>query len=276
METSLHEYIVCSTDAGQINSPAFYDCVIHLICTAGNAVFAYNEQRFELVKGNIAVLTHPRMVRLESVTEDFQCEYLAAPEKFLHNLLPVNNYSIQGGVSLFSNPVIDVNEEEARIFLGDIANIRKRIDDIDHLFYSGMIGSLLQTMIYDLFDFHARRHEGVLTTDRVGYVTSQFFMLIRSGHPAKHREVSYYASQLNVSPKYLSDTIKRVTGESVSTHINRAAATVMYEYLKDNTMSVTQIADEMNFTSVSYFSRYCKKYIGKSPARLRTGGVKSV
>lgn len=276
METSLHEYIVYSTDPAQINSPAFYDCIVHLICIEGGAVLMYNEKRFELVEGNIAVLSHPRMVRLESVTDDFQCEYLAAPEKFLRNLLPVNNYSIQGGVSLYSNPIIDVDEDEVRTFRRDIANIRARIDDIDHLFYSGMIGSLLQTMIYDLFDFHARRHDGVLTTDRVGYVTSQFFLLIRSGHPAKHREVSYYASRLSVSPKYLSDTIKRVTGESVSTHINRAAATVMHEYLKDNRLSVTQIADEMNFSSVSYFSRYCKKHIGKSPAQLRTGGVRTV
>ena len=86
-------------------------------------------------------------------------------------------------------------------------------------------------------------------------------------------EMSHYADQLNVTPKYLSDTIKRVTGTSVSTHINSAATAIALEYLKDNTMSVTQIADEMNFSSLSYFSRFCVKHIGMSPAKFRTAGA---
>ena len=44
---------------------------------------------------------------------------------------------------------------------------------------------------------------------------------------------------------------------------------------KDNRLSITQIADEMQFTSVSYFSRYCTKHIGMSPAQYRLAGAKS-
>lgn len=272
---SLHENIVFSKDAHLINSPAFYDCVVHVICTDGTATIIYNDQPFEIEKGNILVLSRPRLVRLKKASEDFQCEYIAAPDKFLHNLLPANNYSIQGCVSLFSNPVIKVNDDDARKFKRDLDNIRLRIDDIDHRFYTEMIGSLLQTMIYDLFDFHTRNNENILTTDRVGYITFQFFTMIEAGRPKTHREVSYYANELHVTSKYLSDTIKRVTGHSISTHINSAATSILLEYLKDNRLSITQIADEMNFTSVSYFSRYCTKHIGMSPAQFRLAGAKN-
>lgn len=136
MEKSLHEYIVFSTDVNKINSPAFYDCVVHLICTAGIASFLYNEQRFALSEGNIAVLSQPRLVKLEDVSNDFQCEYIAAPDKFLHNLLPANNYSIQGCVSLFSNPIIEVSEADADKFRADLLNIRQRIDNVEHRFRS--------------------------------------------------------------------------------------------------------------------------------------------
>ena len=274
METSLHDYIVYSTDMRQINSPAFYDCVVHLLCSEGKASFLYNDQPFEITKGNIAVLSRPRLVRLHTVSDDFQCEYIAAPDKFLHNLLPANNYSIQGCVSLFSNPIIEVNEEDARKFRRDLDNIRQRIDDVDHRFYTEMIGSLLQTMIYDLFDFHTRCNDNILTTDRVGYITSQFFDMIQAGLPKTQREVSYYAKKLHVTPKYLSDTIKRVTGHSISSHINSAASSMIIEYLKDNQLSITQIADEMQFTSVSYFSRYCTKHIGMSPTQFSIAGAK--
>lgn len=274
MEKSLHEYIVFSADVNKINSPAFYDCVVHLICTGGTASFTYNEQHFVLAKGRIAVISQPRLVRLEEVSDDFQCEYIAAPDKFLHNLLPANNYSIQGCVSLFSNPIIEVSEGDADKFRTDLHNIRRRIDDVGHRFYTEMIGSLLQTMIYGLFDFHTRNNDNILTTDRVGYITSQFFAMIEAGRPKTQREVAYYAKELNVTSKYLSDTIKRVTGQSISSHINNAAASIIIEYLKDNRLSITQIANEMNFTSVSYFSRYCTKHIGMSPAQYRLAGAK--
>ena len=274
MARHLHELIVFSEEFGHINSPAFYDCVVHLICTAGSGSFFYNDRKFTMSANDIAVISRPRLVTGIEADETFRCEYISAPDKFLHNLLPANNYSIRGSVSLFDNPIIKVSEIDAVRFMNDLANIRNRIDNTDHRFYQELMGSLLQTMVYDLFDFHAKTNDNILTTDRVGYITAQFFTLIGGGRPKTHRTVSHYADQLNVTPKYLSDTIKRVTGTNVTTHINNAAAAIALEYLKSDTVSVTQIADEMNFSSLSYFSRFCVKHIGMSPVKFRTVGVK--
>ncbi len=275
MERHLHELIVFSEEFSLVNSPAFYDCVIHLICTEGTGTFLYNDRIFKMSKNDIAVISNPRLVTKIRGYDNFRCEYIAAPDKFLHNLLPANNYAIQGRVSLFDNPIIAVSDIDASRFRSDLANIKKRIDDTNHRFYQRLMGSLLQTMIYDLFDFHSKTNYSIMTTDRIGYITTQFFTLIEGGQPKTHREVSHYAKQLNVTAKYLSDTIKRVTGVSVSTHINNAATTIALEYLKDNTMSVSQIADEMNFSSLSYFSRFCVKHIGISPVKFRTAGAKN-
>ena len=274
MAKHLHEFIVFSEELSLINSPAFYDCIVHLICTEGGCSFRYNDRIFTMSKNDIAVITRPQLITDIKPDGNCKCEYIAAPGKFLHNLLPANNYSIQGSVSLFDNPIIKVDEIDASRFRSDLANIRNRIDNIDHRFYGELMGSLLQTMIYDLFDFHAKTNDNILTTDRVGYVTTQFFTLIEGGRPKTQREVSHYAEQLHVTPKYLSDTIKRVTGTSVSTHIYNAATAIALEYLKNSNMSVSQIADEMNFSSLSYFSRFCVKHIGMSPVKFRTAGAK--
>ncbi|MDE6810798.1 MAG: helix-turn-helix domain-containing protein [Muribaculaceae bacterium] len=274
MAKHLHELIVFSEEFMLINSPAFYDCVVHLICTEGVGHFNYIGRNFEISRNEIAVISRPQLVSAIMSDECFRCEFIAAPDKFLHNLLPANNYSIQGSVSLFDNPIIKVSDIDASRFRADLVNIRNRIDNIDHQFYQELMGSLLQTMVYDLFDFHAKTNENILTTDRVGYITKQFFMLIESGRPKTHREVSHYANLLNVTPKYLSDTIKRVTGTNISTYINNAATALALAYLKDNTRSISQIAEEMNFSSLSYFSRFCVKHIGMSPMKFRTAGVK--
>ncbi|MDE6802050.1 MAG: helix-turn-helix domain-containing protein [Muribaculaceae bacterium] len=86
--------------------------------------------------------------------------------------------------------------------------------------------------------------------------------------------MAHYAAELHVTPRYLSYTIKRVTGKPVSAHINEAVTAITLEYLKNGQLSVSQIAEEVNFSSLSYFSRFCVKHIGVSPVRIRTTGEK--
>jgi AraC-like DNA-binding protein len=93
--------------------------------------------------------------------------------------------------------------------------------------------------------------------------------LLSTGISRTEREVSYYAERLHVSPKYLSETVRRVTGHSVSSYINRHTVPILKDYLEDERLSLTQIAEMMNFSSLSYFSRYCTKHLGQSPTEYR-------
>ena len=44
---------------------------------------------------------------------------------------------------------------------------------------------------------------------------------------------------------------------------------ILKKYLNNERLSLTQIADRMSFTSLSYFSRYCNKHLGQSPSDYR-------
>ncbi len=272
MNKVLHDRIVYGSEFSLINSPAFYECVVHVLCLSGRGEFRYNGELFYMEKDDIAVISMPRNISGIKQDEDFACEYIVAPEEYLHALLPANNYSIVGRVSLFANPIIHADKCQVEKFSNDIRHIAARSVDSGHRFYNEMIGGLFRTMIYDLFDFHLECNGGETITDRVGYVTGRFLAMISDGEPKVHRNPAFYASKLNVSVKYLSETIKRITGISVSQHINHTAASVILELLKDNRLSITQIADEMNFSSVSYFSRFCVKHLGMSPRKFRTVG----
>ena len=115
----------------------------------------------------------------------------------------------------------------------------------------------------------AQRDATDIHTDRTAYIVKQLMALLATGISRTERDVSYYAERLNVSPKYLSATIKRVTGHSVTSYIDRHTIPILKEYLNDERLSLTQIADMMNFTSLSYFSRYCTKHLGLSPSEYR-------
>ena len=170
---------------------------------------------------------------------------------------------------MYDNPIIPLSEEDAEKLVRDIHNIRDRMADTDHLFYRELIGGLALPLIYDLFYFHAKNRTPIFATDRSMYVVKELMALLESGRSKKYREVAYYAAQLNVTVKYLSNTVKRQTGKSVTYYIDRYTVPMIKEYLEKSTLSIAQIAEEMNFTTLSYFSRYVTKHLGMSPKAYR-------
>ena len=200
---------------------------------------------------------------------DLQVEWFAADYKFLQNLLPSNNYSIGGSISLNQDPVIHLTDAQAGHILSDFHRLRDRLPDRDLLFFRELMGSLCLTMIYDIFESHAQRDVTAPHSDRTAYIVKQLMQLLSTGISRTERDVRYYAGRLNVSPKYLSSTVKRVTGHSVSSYIDRYTVPIVKDYLADERLSLSQIAERMNFTSLSYFSRYCSKHLGQSPSEYR-------
>ena len=95
MKDILHDSIIFSTEFTGINSPAYYECIIHLICTCGKGVFTYNGVPFTIGINDIVIISRPQSVSDIMASDDFQCEYIVAPEKFLHSLLPAVSVSIQ-------------------------------------------------------------------------------------------------------------------------------------------------------------------------------------
>ena len=258
-----------STDFYGMNASELSHCCMHLLCTAGEGSFVFNEHCYHIVRNDLVVIPTPCKVKNIAAHANMQVEWFAADYKFLQNQLPSNNYSIGGSISLNHNPVIRVNDEQALRLLEDFHRLRDRMDDRHLQFYNEMMGSLCLTMMYDIFEAHAQRDASAPHTDRTAYIVKQLMALLATGISRRERDVSYYAGQLNVSAKYLSSTVKRVTGHSITSYIDRHTVPILKDFLDDERLSLTQIADLMNFTSLSYFSRYCTKHLGRSPSEYR-------
>ena len=258
-----------STDFLAMNAPELSHTCMHLLCTAGEGNFVFHEKRYHIVKNDLVVVPYPDRVRDLAAHPGLQVEWFAADYQFLQSLLPSNNYGIGGAISLNQDPVIKLTDEQAAIMLADFHRLRDRMGDRDLLFYRELMGSLCLTMMYDIFEPHAQRDANDLHSDRTAYIVKQLMNLLSTGISRTEREVSYYAERLHVSPKYLSATVKRVTGHSVTSFIDRHTVPILKKYLDDERLSLTQIADRMKFTSLSYFSRYCTKHLGQSPSEYR-------
>ncbi len=258
-----------STDFYGINAAELKHSCLHLLCLAGEGSFVFNEHCYHIAKNDLVVIPVPSRISNLAAHSDMRVEWFAADYKFLQNLLPSNNYSIGGSISLNQNPVIKLTDEQVRHLHDDFHRLRNRMEDSHLQFYSELMGSLCLTMMYDIFEAHAQRDATDSHTDRTAYIVKQLMALLSTGISRTEREVGYYAERLNVSPKYLSATIKRMTGHSVTSYIDRYTIPILKNYLNDERLSLTQIAELMNFTSLSYFSRYCAKHLGKSPSEYR-------
>lgn len=253
-----------------IGLPELRNCCLHLLITAGEGSLVYYDRCFHFREWDLLVLSHPEAVSNLAVVQGTQGALFAADYKFLQNQLPANNYSIGGSISLYGNPVISLTKDQADVFLADIHRLKERLDDSGNRFYREIIGSLCLTMMYDIFSFHSQRDGEGSSTERAGYIVNELMRLLAEGNSRTERGVGWYARQLHVSEKYLSSTVKRLTGDSVMSYIDRHTVPILKEFLDDSRYSLTQIAERMNFSSLSYFSRYCKKHLGVTPTRYRS------
>ena len=89
--------------------------------------------------------------------------------------------------------------------------------------------------------------------------------LIEVGLP----DVKFFASQLNLSPSYLSDLLKRYTGKTTQEHIHLQLVEKAKSLLWSSDKSISEIAYELGFEHPSHFTKIFKSKSGKSPKEFR-------
>ncbi len=89
--------------------------------------------------------------------------------------------------------------------------------------------------------------------------------VLQSGLPS----VNYFADQLHLSPKYLSDLLKSLTGKTTQEHIHYQLIEKAKVKLLASDAPVADIAYALGFEYPQYFSRLFKQKTGMSPTTFR-------
>lgn len=80
--------------------------------------------------------------------------------------------------------------------------------------------------------------------------------------------LSFAAEHFQLSEKHLSRLFKEYTGENFSTYIEKKRMIRAKEYLKDNTMTIAQIASALGYSSENTFYKAFKRYYGMTPREM--------
>ncbi|WP_289552909.1 helix-turn-helix domain-containing protein [Olivibacter sp. 47] len=85
----------------------------------------------------------------------------------------------------------------------------------------------------------------------------------------EERSVDFYAKKLFITPKYLSEVTKDVSGKTASAIIAEMVIMEAKSLLSIPSLTVIEVADFLNFSDMSFFGKYFKRYTGVNPTSYR-------
>ena len=243
--------------------------VIHTLCCRGNMGFTFQNAHYNVASGDYIILPNAMLASNFANSEDFQGILMSLSDAFITSIAIRSNYGIIGHLSLLQNPVMKLSEYDFQICEQAMQCIRKRLMDKDHLFREELLGSLLTAHILDLYDIHARSLKTVQVSEHITILLRKFIELLYNGEYIRNRDLDFYASQLCITPHYLSEICKKVSGKPASYWIDRFTLQEIVRLLRQKDLPLNIIAERLNFSSVSYFSRYVVKRMKVTPSEYR-------
>lgn len=232
--------------------------------------FTFQDTHYNIASGDYAILPNATLASDFLESDDFQGTLMNLSDAFVTSIAIRSNYSIIGHLSLLQTPVIKLSSDDFLICMEAMQYIRKRLENKYHLFREELLEHLLAAHILDLHDIHARSRKVLQVSEQVTSLLQKFIELLYSGEYIQNRNLDFYASRLSITPHYLSEICKKVCGTPATYWIDRFTLQEIVRLLRQKELSLTVIAERLNFSSLSYFSRYVQKRIGVSPSKYRS------
>ena len=175
------------------------------------------------------------------------------------------NYSVHEALFL--------SDKEENIIIGLLQNIKQEYhSNIDKFSQYLIIAQIELLLTYSERFFHRQFITRKITNhkilNRLEEILDEYFgsdKLLQKGLPT----VQFIAGALNVSPNYLSDLLKVLTGQSTQQHIHDKLIEKAKEKLSTTDLSVSEIAYELGFEHPQSFSKLFKTKTSLSPLEFR-------
>lgn len=266
---SENKNIVIADSLNDLGSAAFSDYLVHALCLEGKCRILYNGAEHMMQKGDLMIVRKGKLIERIYPDSSFRVTSIYITTKFINLCTPQSNYGAKGQLALFLNPIMHLTPLQFEQCQRNFNALNERMQQTDHHFYQDMMISQVQMLILDFFDFHASLYKEQDVSTQSAAIMNKFVSLLESGAYRSHREVTWYADQLCVTSKYLSEVSKSVSGYAANFWINRYTVLDISRLLRDKTISFVQISDIFNFSSPAYFSRYVSHYLGVNPTDYR-------
>ena len=248
-------------------------CVFIGICTSGIITLDVNSRRRVVSNNNVMVVTDESVVNNVNFSDDFDGFGIFMSYKMLHEILSDVAYMSDLFLLSHNHPVFEVSENEIQVARQYLETIRVRINAPSHRYRKEVVRLQILSLFYDFdnaFDKAVNKPQKREKQTRGERLFVNFLQLVET-HFRQQRQVQWYAGQMDITPKYLSEVISSVSRRTPNQWIDKFVTTEIRNQLRHTTKKIQDIADEMNFPSQSFFGKYFKENVGVTPSEYRNG-----
>ena len=251
---------------------AHYGAII--ICRSGKANIQVNFDDWQLFKGAVITIFPNDVIRLmpDETEEPFIVEMLQYDAAMLR----------EASLQLEHTVYEQLRQDRCRQDSPVVTNIINNMFRLLHVYFDQVgctcISQLVLLQLKAFFiGFHEYLQRNPRTTKsngespRMREMFNRFMMLVERDYKLS-RDVAYYASQMNITPKYLTLIVRQMTHETPKHIIDHYTILQLKLLLTASRQSVKEIAWEYHFNDVSFFCRYFKRHTGLTPMEIRTVG----
>lgn len=244
-----------------------------ILCIDGTENGTVNLKEMSINKGSLLMTFPNNVLKIEAGYPTATVRGIMLSQDFMRMLQVDVKNSLPLFMRLAYNPLVNLTQEQQedieRYF--DLLENISNNSDLAHR--DEIVRGLLMSMFYRISDTYEQRpqvldeKERSVRNRREEYFAK--FITLLSENFKRERTVGFYAEQMCVTPKYLSLLIKDFSGKSAAEWIDNYVITEAKTLLRYSTMSIQEVAYELNFSSQSFFGKYFKHLTGMSPSEYK-------
>lgn len=239
-------------------------------CSTGSATFKVNGVQHSMQAGDLLFGFGEQIFEDCFVSEDFAGKVIFISRKFSQESIVGLYHLWPFLLHLYRCPVIHLSESERENIRRLFNDLLRRLAEQDNRYLPNTIIEMMRIFYFDICNILSHRYEteDVEVHSRLYSIFDRFIRLL-SAHFKQERNVSWYSDQMCLSPKYLSEVVKEISGRSASGWIAAMVVTELKTLLRNTDYSIKEVAQMMNFRNQSFLGKYFKNYTGMSPREYK-------
>ena len=245
--------------------------------TEGRAQLEYDGHVVQIQKNDLFLYMVHSTANNFMASSDFNCRQIWFSRSELWNIDIYNLISVADMSQLKLHPVVHLSDDDIKLCDTYFQLLCSRMKSSTSALTPDIVRSLLGTIMLELLSIMRRNSERAVEEVRQEDPNSSLhkkriidnFIKLVEESDGRIRRVDEFASQLNITPKYLSTILKEVMNRRPSTYIQLYTLKAIERRLRFTDMTMQEIANDLNFPNPSFFGKYCKEHLGMTPLEYR-------
>jgi AraC family transcriptional activator of pobA len=262
----------------------YYETNIHLKSTlfvlvlSGKGEIEVNFRKYPITQQDILLLSFGHFFKISSLSPDFNCISLYIGNDYIDEMYSADMLykRVKYGVKLYKMPLMHLSTSNFDLLTQRFYFIKEIIQAEGHRYKKEMILNVLRIFFLDLSniieDASERAPDGKQQSREEAYFQS--FLNLLALHYQKEHLVGFYANKINITPNYLTQIVRHLSGKTVSDFIYKLLYSEAKLMLKQPNLPIQEIATQLNFSDQSAFGKFFKRNSGISPKEYRNGTQK--